>query len=306
VLRFLTTAALTAIPLACSGSRADSASPRAPIELFSYDRKAALDVRTVSIEAPDSGLLLERMSFRSPGGDRVTGVIARPAAPGTYAGIVLMHGLPGEAESALRHAGLGIAAAGAVVISIDAPWSRRGDLPDLTPRDSADQVQLMQDLQRAVDVLEARADVDPTRIGYVGGSYGGAMGVLFTSIERRLKAAVLFVPDGGLVSHFTDSLGNPLSLLANATPAARRRWLAAMWPIEPIRFLPDAPMTQLLIQNGVSDALVTTEDAYALHLAIKGPKVIQWYPAGHGLNAKAQADRLAFLTEHLRLSPTTR
>lgn len=303
MLRFLTTAALTVIPLGCNGSRSAATPERAPIELFSYDRQAALDVRTVSIASPDSGLLLDRMSFRSPGGDRVTGVIARPAAAGTYAGIVLLHGLPGEAEGALRHSGLGLAASGAVVLSIDAPWSRRGDLPDLTPRDSSDQVQLIRDLQRAVDVLEAREDVDPTRIGYVGGSYGGAMGVLFTSVERRLKAAVLFVPDGGLVSHFTDAEGNAVSILASATVVARRRWLAAMWPIEPIRFLPDAPMTPLLVQNGVTDALVTTEDALALHQAIKGPKVIQWYPAGHSLNAKAQSDRVAFLAEHLRLSP---
>jgi hypothetical protein len=55
-------------------------------------------------------------------------------------------------------------------------------------------------------------------------------------VEDRIKAYVLAVGDGGLVSHFAgpDDADGPLQAL----PAEEReRWLAAMRPIEPINFI---------------------------------------------------------------------
>jgi len=274
---------------------------RAPLSLFAYDRSAPLGYEATPLASPDSTLTLHRISFNSPSGGRVTGILTAPAAGGPHAGVIAMHGLPGTAEGAMRAVGRPIAQRGAVVIAIDAPWVRRGGMPELTPRDSTEQVQLMRDLQRAVDVLVARPDVDARRIGYVGGSYGGAMGALFAGIERRLAAAVLFVPDGGLVAHFTTAEGAPTGPLAREPAAVRARWLAAMWPIEPIRFIADAAPTPLLFQNGRTDDLVANDDAASLHEAAREPKTVRWYDAGHGLNAAARAERLEWLTERLQL-----
>ncbi|MGE0440094.1 MAG: alpha/beta hydrolase family protein [Gemmatimonadales bacterium] len=275
--------------------------PRAPISLFQYDRNAPLDFRQTPMTSPAAGVRVYAVSYLSPAGGRATGWLGVPEAAGPHAGIVLMHGLPGTAEGALSGQGLDLVAAGAVVLAVDAPWARRGELPDLTPRDSADQVQLMWDLQRAVDGLLARSDVDGQRLAYVGGSYGGAMGGLFVAIERRLAAAVLFVPDGGLVSHFTTQGGAPEGPLATLGAAERNRWIEAMWTIEPIRFVGESSPTPLLIQNGTQDALVTTDDAQALQAAAGEPKTIRWYDAGHGLTPTARADRVAWLTERLSL-----
>jgi cephalosporin-C deacetylase-like acetyl esterase len=44
-----------------------------------------------------------------------------------------------------------------------------------------------------VDVLLARADVDPARLGALGISYGGASGALFAGVERRVAAYALAV-----------------------------------------------------------------------------------------------------------------
>ena len=113
----------------------------------------------------------------------------------------------------------------------------------------------MTDLQRAVDLLVARPDVDASRLGYVGISYGGAMGALFVGIERRLKTGVLVVADGGLVSHFTgpEDGGSPF---AGLTCAEWRRWLESMIPIEPIKYVGFASPTPLLLQSGRQDNLV--------------------------------------------------
>ena len=169
-------------------------------------------------------------------------------------GIVLMHGMPGTARGMAAYAQV-LAQHGAVVIAIDAPFARRGGEPvRFSTEDRAEQIQLIKDLQRAVDVLRAHANVDDERIAYLGISYGGAMGALFVGIERRLTAAVLVVGDGGLVSHFTGP--EDLDFMAGLSCATRVAWFRAMAPIEPIRFLPHASPTALLLQNGRIDNLV--------------------------------------------------
>ena len=46
-----------------------------------------------------------------------------------------------------------------------------------------------QDLMKAVDIVAARADIDSTRMGVTGGSYGGVMTAWVTSHTNRFKAA---------------------------------------------------------------------------------------------------------------------
>lgn len=272
-----------------------------PLGTFVYDRNAPLDLQE-SPESENATARVSRVRFASPGGGQVTGYLAVPKSPGPHAGVVVLHGLPGTAQAAMTYQGLAIAARGAVVIAIDAPWARRGGLPDFTIRDSVEQVQLIQDLQRSVDVLLARSDVDPKRLAYVGGSYGGALGALFAGIERRLRAVVLFVPDGGLVAHFTGPDGATLGPLAGIPAADQARWLSALRPIEPIRFIARAAPVPILFQNGRQDRLVTVEDAEALHAAALAPKTVLWYEAGHGLTEQAKTDRLTWLADRVGLS----
>ncbi len=285
---------------ACSPTAPTAA--QAPGGLFAYDRSAPLNLDTLR-QADQGNARIYRIAFDAPGGGRATGLMAVPTASGRHPAVVLMHGLPGNAQGMMTLLGTELAARGAIALAIDAPWARRQGLPDFTPRDSVEQVQLMLDLQRAVDVLLARPDVDASRIGYIGGSYGGAMGALFVGIEKRLRAAILFVPDGGLVAHFTNADGSTTGPLAQQSPEAQARWLAAMRPIEPITFVGRSSPTPLLIQNGRTDQLVTNADAEALHAAAGSPKEIIWYDAGHNLGslAAAKADRSRFLATHLGL-----
>jgi fermentation-respiration switch protein FrsA (DUF1100 family) len=127
------------------------------------------------------------------------------------------------------------------------------------------------------------------------------MGALFVGIERRIKAAALVVGDGGLVSHFTGPEDS--SFMASLSCATRVDWLGAMRPIEPIRFIPHASPTALLLQSGRLDVLVPEADAQALHAAAPDPKTVHWYSAGHGLNQQALLDRHDWLHEQIGLDP---
>jgi eukaryotic-like serine/threonine-protein kinase len=54
-------------------------------------------------------------------------------------------------------------------------------------------VQWARDLGRTIDYLETRKDLDTSKLGYFGYSWGGMLGGLLPAVEPRLKAAVLVV-----------------------------------------------------------------------------------------------------------------
>ena len=267
--------------------------------LFAYDVNAPLNLQ-LAVESTNNGVEVSAISFSSPGGGSVTGLLFDPVKrSGLRPGMVLMHGMPGNARSMAGQGQL-LAEHGAVAIAIDAPFARRGGQPvRFNAEDRAEQIQLIKDLQRAVDVLHARPNVDDERVAYLGISYGGAMGALFVGIERRLKAAALVVGDGGLVSHFTGPEDS--NFMAGLPCATRVDWFQAMTPIEPIRFIGHASPTPLLLQNGRFDTLVPEADAQALHAAAPASATIRWYDAGHGLNQQAAFDRLDWLQGQLGL-----
>ena len=297
--------ALTGLPTgpdSCAVARPDfGVATAAERDLFAYDVHAPLNLQKTA-ESTNNGVAVSGISFDSPDGGRVTGLLLDPVTrSGLRPGIVLMHGMPGNARN-MAPLAQALAQFGAVVIAIDAPFARRAGEPvQFSAQDRAEQIQLIKDLQRALDVLRAHDSVDHERIAYHGTSYGGAMGALFVGIERRIKAAVLVVPDGGLVSHFTGP--EDLSFMASLSCETRNGWLRAMTPVEPIRYIAHATPTPLLLQNGWLDNLVPPADAQALHAAAPEPRTILWYDAGHGLNQKALFDRHDWLVEQIGLDP---
>ena len=268
--------------------------------LFAYDVNAPLNLQKTVVSTANN-VEISNISYTSPAGGIVTGMMFGPIGRTTLRpGIVLMHGLPGNAQQMAGYAHA-LAQFGAVIIAIDAPHARRsGSAVLFSNQDRVEQIQMIKDLQRAVDVLRAEPNVDDDRIAYVGVSYGGAMGVLFSGIERRIKTAVLVVADGGLVSHYTGP--EDLDYMSNMACATRLDWFRAMAPIEPIRFIGHATMP-LLVQSGRFDVLVPMGDAQVLHAVLPDPKNILWYDAGHALNQQAVFDRHNWLAQHVGLDP---
>jgi uncharacterized protein len=280
-------------------------SAQAPLSTFDYRASLPLDVQVASTTR-SGGYDLIDLTYASPAGGRVPAFLYVPAGKGPFPALIAQHGLPGSRNSVSRTANA-FASAGVVVLAITAPFGRpdasaREGPITLTPRDSAEQVQLIQDLRRGVDLLASRPDVDPKRIGYIGYSYGGAMGGLVVAAESRLVAAVLAVGDGGLVTHFTgpEDENGPL---ASMPAPARDAWLNAMRPIEPIRFI-GRSRVPLLLQSGRQDQLVPPADAERYQAAAGEPKTIKWYDAGHGLTAEASADAARWLARYLRFDVT--
>ena len=270
------------------------------LRLFDYDARAPIGLQTVSTEKQGT-LTVQEITYASPKGGRVTATLIVPDGPGPFAGILLMHGLPGHRDIVFAEAET-LAKRGAVTLSIDAPFARpdyQGSPVQFTPQDVDRQVQLIVDWRRGVDLLASRADVDPKRLAYVGLSYGGAMGGLLAGVEKRIKAYVLVVGDGGLVTHFR---GVPRMHSLPGSKSTQEQWFAAMEPIEPIRFVGRAAPAHLLFQNGRRDALVSVEHAKAYQDAGSEPKTVQWYDADHFLDEQAIHDRHLWLAEQIGIA----
>ena len=289
----------------CAVARPDFGGPatQAELGLFAYDVNAPLNLQK-TVENTSGGVEFSGISYDSPAGGRVTGILVDPVNRSSLRpGIVLMHGMPGSARDGwVIDYVQTFARYGAVVIAIDAPFARRTGSPiRMTKQDREEQIQLMQDLQRAVDVLRAQPNVEDDRIAYYGVSYGGSMGALFAAVERRIKTAVLVVGNGGLVTRNTSPAD--LAFMASLSCATRVAWFREMVPIEPIRFIGLANPTPLLLQSGRLDQFIPEADAKLLHNAASQPKKSLWYDAGHNLNLQALFDSHDWLAEKIGLDP---
>ncbi|MEQ9103088.1 MAG: dienelactone hydrolase family protein [Rhodothermales bacterium] len=278
--------------------------PTADPAVFDYDRDVPLDV-VVNARTEHADHTELDLSYRSPAGGRVPALLFLPAdGRGPWPAVIVQHGMPGSRRNAASFAAE-YARMGAVALAITAPWARPDDEPrrnilTMTRQDADDQIQLIQDLRRAIDLLQARPDVNPDRIAYSGGSYGGAMGGLLAGVEDRIVAYALWVGDGGLVAHVTgpDDARGPFHRMSETQ---RTAWLRAMEPIEPLRWVGRAAPAELLFQNGRFDEFVPVADAEAYQAAGSEPKTILWYDEGHGLNEEARQDRRRWIMERLAI-----
>jgi dienelactone hydrolase len=59
-------------------------------------------------------------------------------------------------------------------------------------------IQDSKDMGRSIDYLETRADIDRSRVAFMGESMGGALGVNLAAVEQRFRAVIFL--DGGFYS----------------------------------------------------------------------------------------------------------
>jgi dienelactone hydrolase len=263
--------------------------------LFDYDRQAPLDIQELSSRVAN-GLSLVEITYASPKGGRVPATLIVPQEDGPFAGIVMQHSM--ELEYGMRYAHFG-----AVVIYVDPPSFRPQDtgprgILTFTEQDRDEQIQLIVDLRRAIDLLMARPDVDPQRIAYLGVSYGGAMGGLLAGIEDRLQAYVLVVGDGGFVTHETNPENRTMP--PDQFAIEYGPWIDAMWPIEPIHYVSHSSPSPILFQNAVRDQYTNVEDAIRYQETAGEPKEIIWYDSDHWpLPDEAVADNARWLQQYI-------
>ncbi|MER8632962.1 MAG: alpha/beta hydrolase [Mesorhizobium sp.] len=114
-----------------------------------------------------------------------------PEGAGARAAITMAHGFAGTREHGIELFAQAFAAAGFVVLVHDHRnfGTSGGDL-----RGDIDPWRQVADWRRAISYLEARPEVDPTRIGLWGTSYAGGHALVLGATDRRLRCIVAQVP----------------------------------------------------------------------------------------------------------------
>lgn len=279
-----------------------------PDSRFAYDHPPPLDSRETSVQKR-GGVTIHELSYVSPKGGRVPAYLVVSPGKGKFAAITWGHWMMPKSPSANRseflNEAVALASAGAVSLLIDTPQVRPGFQEDPDPLSSQQADVLAQqvvDLRRGLDLLLARGDVDPQRVAYVGHSFDSGAGAILDAVDKRFKA---FVFMGGPISvrEFVLSSDSPeVVAFRKSIPAAKlKTYLATYAWADPGSYASRFGPAPALFQYGTHDEYAPERDARKFFAMSAGPKHIEFYNSGHGLNSQARRDRVQFLEEHLAL-----
>jgi dienelactone hydrolase len=197
-----------------------------------------------------------------------------------------------------------LAHSGVVSMLTDGPVARPGHVENREPlndQQADDLVQQIVDMRRGVDLLVARKDVDPKRIAYVGHSYNATVGGFLSGIERRFKAFVLMA--GGLSDDVDLKTRDYKAYREKVGPEKFDAFVAKYTWLDPGKFVSHAAPAVVLMQFATQEKFLTADVARQYAEIVSEPKRFKLYDAPHALNSEARRDRLAFLSEQLKVKP---
>lgn len=246
---------------------------------FQYDQRMLLKVKKeVLRETRD--YIQYHVTYDSAHDRRVTSLLTIPKF-GTppYPVVIYQHGMSERKE--VEHIVKGtekLIKEGFAVFSIDAEYhgerekSSPGFLHNLlvkgrvyTFRDMF--IQTVIDLRRGIDYLSKERDINKEKIGYIGISMGGIIGIIVSAVDKRIKAPIFLVAGGNFKENMPMIGMLPESV--DILPI-----------IDPIYFIDRISPHPILMINGLKDPSMM-EGAKDLYKRAGEPKKIVWIDAEH-------------------------
>jgi len=277
------------------------------IHHFDYDQKAPLGIKEVGIEKLGNTSIHD-ITYSSPKGGVVPAYLIVPKGEGPFAAVIWGHWYWGNSPMRNRKEFLdeAVALAGGGVVSLltDGPIARPGHVENNEPLNEQQIVDLVQqvvDLRRGVDLLLARKDVDPKRIAYVGHSYNAVIGALLSGVDKRFKAFVLMTAtmSDEVTSRIPAYQEYRLKVGAEKLDAFNAKYY---WTDQG-KYVSHAAPAVVFLQYATQEKFITPGWARQYAAVVSDPKRFALYDAPHALNAEARRERIAFLTEQLKLKP---
>lgn len=244
---------------------------------YGYDRSLPLEDTILSIDH-SGAVITEKVRFTSVHNQQVFGLLSIPENTLKPAPVViLLHGLGDRKTEDYIQAGHDyFIESGLAVFRIDiANHGERKTHPyefSLTDgyrywtRDLISQTVF--DLQRSVDYLQTRQDIDHARIGFFGISLGGVIGTIFSGVDDRVSVPVIALAGGSLSMMFG------MEALSEET----KNFFSI---IDPINFVQQISPRPLLMINAENDEVIVPITSKLLFQKAKNPKEIIWYPSRH-------------------------
>jgi dienelactone hydrolase len=276
-----------------------------PFRAFEYDPKAPLNIQEAGVEHRGS-VAIHDISYASPKGGRVPAYLVVPEGKGPFAAVLWGHWYWQNSEFFNRKEFLdeavALAHAGVISLLTTGPGARAGHVEDKDPlsdQQATELVQAIVDMRRAADLLVARKDVDPQRLAYVGHSYNATVGGFLSGIDKRFKVFVLMA--GGLSDEVDMKTEEFQQFRKKVGPEKLDAFAAKYVWLDPGKFVSHAAPATVLLQFATQEKFLTAERARQYAAIVSEPKQFKLYDAPHALNAQARRDRLAFLSDQLKL-----
>ena len=274
---------------------------------FDYDQKAPLGIKEITVEHRGSTSIYD-ITYNSPKGGLVPAYLVIPYGKGPFPAVVWGHwywdNSPMRNRTEFLDEAAALAQVGVVSLLTDGPVARPGHLESTDPLDeqqATDFLQQVLDMRRGVDLLLARKDVDAKRIAFVGHSYNAGIGALLSGVDRRFKAFVL------MAGSMSDEVGRQTKEFQEFRQKVGAEKLDAFIAkysyLDQGKFVSHAAPAVVFLQYATREKFLTPERAHQYEAVVSEPKRFKLYDAPHALNAEARRDRIAFLTEQLKLKP---
>ena len=274
---------------------------------FEYDRKAPLEIKHIGVQRRAQAVVYD-LTYASPKGGVVPAYLVVPKGRGPFAAIIWGHWC--WSNSSMRNRkqfldeALALAQTGVVSLLTDHPVARPGYVPAKDPLDESNVINFLQqiiDMQRGVDLLTARRDVDPRRIGYVGHSCNAGVGALLSGLDRRFKAFVLMA--GSLSDEVNAQTRGYQEFRQKVGAEKLDAMVAKYYYLDQGKYISHAAPAVVFLQFANQEKFLTPELARKHAAIVSEPKQVKFYEAPHSLNAEARRDRIQFLIEQLKLKP---
>src|SRR2546427_5091427 len=277
------------------------------IRHFDYDQKASLSVKEIGVEHRGDTAIHD-ITYSSPKGGLVPAYLVVPKGKGPFAAVIWGHwywdNSPMRNRKQFLDEAVALAPAGVVSLLPDGPVARPGHVTSKEPlneQQTVDLVQAVVDMRRGVDLLLARKDVDPKRIAYVGHSYNASVGAILSGVDRRFKAFVLMA--GSLSDEVNSKSKEYQEFRQKIGPEKLDAFMAKYSYLDQGKYVSHAAPAFVFLQYATQEKFLTPERARQYEKVVSEPKRFKIYDAPHALNAEARRDRIAFLTEQLKLKP---
>ena len=276
---------------------------------FTYDSGAGLDMRETDVQKRDKVRLIE-LNYSGDSGDRVPAYLLIPPGGGPFPAIIwahwLMKGSPLANKDEFLEEALALARSGVVSLLIDAPQARNdwaepkgGTLEQVKAQSEAAAHQVI-DLRRGVDLLWGRADVDRKRIAFVGHSWDAHVGAILAGVETRIGAYVLMASGySDEEETFASTSPETIAHIKEAGEENVREYFHEYAWDDPVYFLGHTDRESIFLQFASGDPISREMGQKYLDRFSAQDKKMEFYDAGHALNAAARLDRDRWLQKHL-------
>ena len=266
-------------------------------------------MRETDVQKRDKIRLIE-LNYSGASGDRVPAYLLIPPGNGPFPGIIwahcLMKGSPLANKDEFLEEAVILARSGVVSLLIDAPQARndwvevKGSTLEQVKQQSEAAAHQVIDLRRAVDLLYGRADVDRKRIAFVGHSWDAHVGAILAGVETRIVAYVLMASGySDEEETFASTSPETIAHIKEAGEENVREYFHEYAWDDPVYFLGHTDRESIFLQFASGDPITKEMGQKYLDRFSAKDKKMEFYDAGHALNAAARLDRDRWLQKHL-------